>query len=129
MMTKEEFKAAFVEQFDSLSNDEVVALHNAYCDDRGYGDDFILSTDDFDYYYDGSTPTEIALAVRCGDYNPNHDWFQFNGYANPVSTDFPSDFVDPYSIAGWAYDNGIDLYDYGFDIDIYDDEDCDNDEE
>lgn len=122
IMTKEEFKAAFAEQIDDLSSDAVVALHNAWCDDKGYSDDFILSTDEFDGYYDGCTPTEIALAVRCGDYNPNHEWFQFNGYANPVSTDYPSDFVDVDCISEWAYENKIDLYDYGFDIDFYDDD-------
>lgn len=128
-MTKEDFKIAFVEQFDDLSEEEQVYLHNEYCDDKGYDDDLIQSTDNFDTCYEGATPTDVALAVRCGDYNPNDDWFQFNGYNNPVSTDYPSDFIDSYSIAEWAYDNGIDLSEYGIDIDLYDDEDCNDDEE
>lgn len=125
IMTKEEFILDFGDRFADLSMDEMVSVHNEYCSSKGYSDDFILSTNEFDDYYDGCTPTEIALAVRFGDYNPNHEWFQFNGYANPVSSDYPSDFIDVDSIAEWVYENEIDLSEYGIDIDFYDDEDVD----
>lgn len=38
-----------------------------------------------DDYLIGLTPTEIANRIHYGDFNPNDDYFNFNGYANLVS--------------------------------------------
>ena len=38
-----------------------------------------------DDYLIGLTPTEIANKIHYGDFNPNNDYFRFNGYANLVS--------------------------------------------
>ena len=37
---------------------------------------------DFDVMMEGYTPTELAERIFFGDFNPNGDYFYFNGYAN-----------------------------------------------
>lgn len=45
------------------------------------------------------TPSEIASSIVYGDFNPNHDYFHFNGYGNFESTDCPIDWIYPGDIA------------------------------
>ena len=47
-----------------------------------------LYMEDLDMYLEGLTPTEIAQKIHYGDFNPNHDYFMFNAYANLVSYDY-----------------------------------------
>lgn len=35
-----------------------------------------------DEFLDGYTPTQIALMIHFGDFNPNHEYFRFNAYEN-----------------------------------------------
>ena len=37
---------------------------------------------DFDLVMEGYTPTEVVQRTFFGDFNPNGDYFYFNGYAN-----------------------------------------------
>lgn len=37
---------------------------------------------DFDMVMEGYTPTEVVQRTFFGDFNINHDYFYFNGYAN-----------------------------------------------
>lgn len=44
-----------------------------------------LIWEDMDYldeFLDGYTPTQIALMIHFGDFNPTHEYFRFNGYGN-----------------------------------------------
>ena len=42
----------------------------------------LYNMDDFDEMMEGYTPTELAERIFFGDFNPNGDYFFFNGYAN-----------------------------------------------
>lgn len=42
----------------------------------------LYDMDDFDMVMEGYTPTELAQRIFFGDFNPNGDYFFFNGYAN-----------------------------------------------
>ena len=42
----------------------------------------LYNMDDFDEIMEGYTPTELAQRIFFGDFNINHDYFYFNGYAN-----------------------------------------------
>ena len=42
----------------------------------------LYNMDDFDEVMRGYTPTELAQRIFFGDFNINHDYFFFNGYAN-----------------------------------------------
>lgn len=48
--------------------------------------DFI-DMDFFDEYMEGQTPTWIAERIFYGDFNPNDEYFKFNGYGNLESYD------------------------------------------
>ena len=42
----------------------------------------LYNMDDFDMVMEGYTPTEVVQRTFFGDFNPNGDYFYFNGYAN-----------------------------------------------
>ena len=42
----------------------------------------LYDMDDFDLVMEGCTPTEVVQRTFFGDFNPNGDYFFFNGYAN-----------------------------------------------
>ena len=42
----------------------------------------LYNMDDFDTIMEGYTPTEVVQRTFFGDFNPNGDYFFFNGYAN-----------------------------------------------
>ena len=46
----------------------------------------LYDMDDFDLVMEGYTPTEVVQRTFFGDFNPNGDYFFFNGYANLEST-------------------------------------------
>lgn len=41
-----------------------------------------FSMDDFNDFMDGFSPMDIANRIHFGDFNPNHEYFKFNAYAN-----------------------------------------------
>ena len=51
----------------------------------------------FDEIMSGFEPMEIALRIFFGDFNPNDDFFRFNGYANLESLseyDLENELID-----------------------------------
>ena len=42
----------------------------------------LYNMEDFDTIMEGYTPTEVVQRTFFGDFNPNGDYFFFNGYAN-----------------------------------------------
>ena len=64
---------------------EVVSQINSY--DSSLQHLEFLDMEDLDMYLDGLTPTDIANRIFFGDFNPNHEYFRFNGYENLESFD------------------------------------------
>ena len=71
---------------EMLKNDEyltmdIVSQLNSL---NGSFETYVLyNMDDFDEIIgEGYTPTELAQRIFFGDFNINHDYFYFNGYAN-----------------------------------------------
>ena len=64
---------------------EVVSQINSY--DSSLQHLEFLDMEDLDIYLDGLTPTDIANKIFFGDFNPNHEYFRFNGYENLESFD------------------------------------------
>lgn len=91
---------------------EELDSYNGYLgDDRYYSmnelNDFYRDTDPFEllqlayYGWDDDTYTTDSNGNRTyGEFNPNRDYFKYNGYGNLVSTDYPnySDMLDKYII-------------------------------
>lgn len=82
-----------------MGESDAVALHNEYCYETNDYDDEIIEMERFDEICEGMTPSEIASSIVYGNFNPNHDYFHFNGYGNFESTDYPTDWIYPGDIA------------------------------
>ena len=82
-----------------MDTSDAVALHNEWCDATNNLDDEIINMERFDELCEGMTPSEIASSIVYGKFNPNHDYFHYNGYGNFESTYDPTDWIYPGDIA------------------------------
>lgn len=103
-----------VEQIKSILNDmyddEIIAIHNRYCDANHY-EDQIYPNDDFtlDEVMGGCTFSEAACKLHNSDYNYSDNYFWFDGYANLKSSNDPFDNIFVDDIARYVVDNEDDL--------------------
>ena len=92
----EEKIKAIIEEMD---DGDKIALWNESCCEYGCYDDEIFEMQEFDELMSGETPSEIAGRIFYGGgFNPNHDYFAFDGYGNIVSFDFTDDDGSPFYI-------------------------------
>lgn len=97
---------------DDMDMNEIVPIWNEYCDAVNDPDNRIEDMYEFDDLMHGTEPTRLALLIYYGDFNPNADWFAFDGYGNLVSFDFADDKNSPVStldMAEYAMENDTDL--------------------
>ena len=81
---------------EAMKTPDIIAIHNEYCINYHYIDDYIYSMDDFDDIVSGYTPYSLALCLFNGHhFNPADDYFFFNGYANLESINFYDDEYSP----------------------------------
>ena len=99
MKTYDEKVEAIKNIIEGMDESDAVALHNEYCYETNNYDDEIIEMERFDEICEGMTPSDIANHIFYGDFNPNHDYFHFNGYGNFESTDYPTDWIYPGDIA------------------------------
>lgn len=108
-MTRYEIIIAALEEMD---NDALISLHREYSDAVSAYDDVIYSMWDFDEIMNGQTPEWIANRVYFGDYNPNAEYFTFDGYGN-IQSIFNynlRDYIDVDEIAHYIDNNDNALY-------------------
>lgn len=118
---------AFFEQNEDTFNEVIEELDNW----SGYlGDDRYYNMSDFDELHTGLSPMEVLQRTfyggdddtkdeqgRRGEFNPNREWFYYNGYGNLCSTDYKdySAHLDDYFIEAvidnrshlWIDDNDL----------------------
>ena len=99
MKTYDEKVEAIKNIIEDMDDSDAVALHNEWCYETNNYDDEIIEMERFDEICEGMTPSDIANHIFYGDFNPNHDYFHFNGYGNFESTDYPTDWIYPGDIA------------------------------
>ena len=99
MKTYEEKIEAIKSIIEDMDDSDAVALHNEYCYETNDYDDEIIEMERFDEICEGMTPSDIANRIFYGDFNPNHEYFHFNGYGNFESTNYPTDWIYPGDIA------------------------------
>lgn len=99
MKTYDEKVEAIKNIIEGMDESDAVALHNEYCYETNNYDDEIIEMERFDEICEGMIPSDIANHIFYGDFNPNHDYFHFNGYGNFESTDYPTDWIYPGDIA------------------------------
>lgn len=111
---------AYFEKNEDVFNDCIEQLdgYNGYL-----GDDRYYSMDELDEFYRDSDPLEILRRAyygrdddtwttdsdgnkTYGEFNPNRDYFRYNGYGNLVSTNYKdySDHLDKYAIEAMGED-------------------------
>lgn len=90
-MNEMEKKQKLVEYINGMNDDEVIELHNRYCEAEEDEDDRIYSMYELDELLEGRTPTDILSMGFYGDFRPHHDFFWFNGYGNLKSADHTAD--------------------------------------
>lgn len=84
---------------EDMDDSDAVALHNEYCYETNDYDDEIIEMERFDEICEGMTPSDIANHIFYGDFNPNHEYFHYDGYGNFESTNYPTDWIYPSDIA------------------------------
>ena len=99
MKTYDEKVEAIKNIIEDMDESDAVALHNEWCYETNDYDDEIIEMERFDEICEGMTPSDIANHIAYGDFNPNHDYFHYNGYGNFESTDCPTDWIYPGDIA------------------------------
>ena len=71
------------EDFNALSSDEMMTLHNEYCDSIKDTDGkvFHMGDDFFDKSFKGR-PSDLMRAICFGEVIPSHKYIKFDGYGN-----------------------------------------------
>lgn len=96
----------FEEIKDYLEDEgDLFELYNDYCQKTNRCDDMIFTMDEFDEQMDGFSPWEIASKIWNGDFNPNHDCWKFDGYANLQSFWDVYNAVDINELARYIVEN------------------------
>ena len=100
-----------MEYLKGLSDDELVSIHNEYCQSAGNSDDEIYNNNEefFETFFSGKV-VEAVRAASYGNFEFRHDYVQFNGYANLDSFDDPSVAIDLGSIADDILENERNYY-------------------
>lgn len=103
-------KNEIIKILENLSDSDII--HLSY-EANPYGE-AIYYMEEFDEICGGMTPSEIASKTFYGDFNPYHDYFTFDGYANFKSDYNAIDLVYTSDLADYI----IDLYENGEKTDI-----------
>ena len=99
MKTYDEKVEAIKNIIEGMDESDAVALHNEWCYETNNYDDEIIDMERFDEICEGMTPINIANHIFYGDFNPNHEYFHYDGYGNFESTNYPTDWIYPGDIA------------------------------
>lgn len=86
-MTREQAIRNYVEQLNGDDLTYLLQHMNGY--DGCFEEATYYDMEEFDEFLSGRTPMEIAQMIFFGDFNPNNDYFRFNGYGNLESADWP----------------------------------------
>lgn len=86
-MTREQAIRNYVEQLNGDDLTYLLQHMNSY--DGCFEEATYYDMDEFDEYMSNYTPMVLAQMIYFGDFNPNNDYFHFNGYGNLESADWP----------------------------------------
>lgn len=83
-----------LEAVEALDDAELVEAHNACCEADNNPDWMIYSMDEFEVVTECIDKYDLLRMAHYGTFNPNDDWFGFNGYGNLVSFGWEKHLVD-----------------------------------
>ena len=128
----EDIKNNLIELLKDISEEDICDVWNAYIYEREDYDNEIFTSDRFNEVCEGMDADTIACKVFFGDFNPTHNYFKFDGYANFKSSDWASDFVYYDDLADYILEHkeAFDNYDIQeFLDDLEDNKEEDNEED
>lgn len=121
MNNNETIKNKIKDYLCDMNSLELLNAWNEYASENYYNT--IFTCDEFDEICENMTASEIALKCFNGKhFNPNDEFFTFNGYENFESSDDLNDLIDIDELADFIVDNDNDLYNDNI-RNILDDED------
>ncbi len=89
----------------------LVIKWNLYCEATNCHDDMIYWNSE-EFFADHNLQIRhVSAAVKNNRYNFDHDWVTLDGYANPMSSDDPIDFMDHDLLEEWDDAQFSDDYD------------------
>ena len=102
---------AIIEALENMSNEELLTVHNQFCENINDMDSQIFYNDEdfFETFFNGRT-SELVRACQYGDHRYSDKFVQFNGYANLESFDHVHDEVDIQAIAEDIQENERSYY-------------------
>ena len=120
-MTREEAIKAIKDYFKENEEDFTTAIEELDCYNGYLGDDRYYNMDELDEFYSNVKPSEVLIRAfygydengnHPGEFNPNRDYFKFDGYGYLVSADYKdySCFLDDYFVKDYI-DNINNVYD------------------
>ena len=84
-MNEMEKRKKLVDYINSMKTEEIVELHNRYCEAANCMDDCIYAMDDMEEILDGVDKWELVRMIRFGDFDFMKEFWGVNGYGNLVS--------------------------------------------
>ncbi len=111
-MTQEQAIKSIIEIIKNSDNEDLIDINNGYQGEVN-GDNYIYRMTDFDEIMGGEiAPSELAYRIFYGgDFNPNHNYFWYNGYGNLCSSDYANDcpYICESEIAEWCVEHDEDF--------------------
>lgn len=83
-----------IEQYRNFSEVDKVCAHNEYCDNNNDPDNHIYFMEEFEEILANVEKMELLRMVFYGNFNPNDDYFAFNGYGNLISFGYAKNLDD-----------------------------------
>lgn len=80
------------EFLENLTDEELKAIWNEYCERNNYYDNIIYNMYEFDDIMQNETPEGIALKIFYGDFKITDDYFMFDGYNN-LKSGYADEFI------------------------------------
>ena len=111
MMRYDEMVEKVRDFLEDLDTDELVSMHNEYCEDMHYSD-YIYNMYDLDGQLATYTPSQILDMAECGEFNSSDDYFYIDDNEHLYSFDFAGDDNAPIYIkdlANYIVDNDDEL--------------------
>lgn len=95
------------EYLKSLNDGELLSIYNEFSEASGY--EQVFTMDEFDEICENMDASDIARRCFYGKFNPNDEYFIFNGYENFDSGDYLEDFIDFDELADYIIRNNEDF--------------------
>nr|DAJ12311.1 MAG TPA: hypothetical protein [Bacteriophage sp.] len=108
-MTREQAIRSYVEQLSGSELAELLQYINSY--DGSFEESTYYDMDSFDEFMSNYTPSEIARMMWFGEFNPNEEYFRFNGYGNLESLDWQEISDEAESLESDIIDHLVNYYD------------------